>query len=56
MSPIREKSLRRRGGGNPFFQWHSPQLLMVSGVGPSPTLQQHGINVVADLPGVGQNE
>ncbi len=33
----------------------SPQLLMVSGVGPAAHLQAHGIPVVADLPGVGQN-
>ena len=33
----------------------SPQLLMVSGVGPTETLQQHGIPVVADRRGVGQN-
>ncbi|ROT41098.1 alcohol oxidase [Sodiomyces alkalinus F11] len=36
--------------------WHSPQLLMVSGVGPAETLQEHGIEVISDLPGVGQNE
>ncbi|KAF2710682.1 GMC oxidoreductase [Pleomassaria siparia CBS 279.74] len=36
--------------------WHSPQLLMVSGVGPACTLKAHGIDVVSDLPGVGQNE
>ncbi|KAK1580092.1 oxidoreductase [Colletotrichum navitas] len=36
--------------------WRSPQLLMVSGVGPSETLSQHGIDVVADVPGVGQNQ
>lgn len=36
--------------------WHSPQILMVSGVGPSATLQEYGIDVVSDLPGVGQNE
>lgn len=35
--------------------FQSPQLLMVSGVGPAETLQKHGITVVADLPGVGQN-
>jgi choline dehydrogenase len=35
--------------------FQSPQLLMVSGVGPRETLQQYGIPVVADLPGVGQN-
>ncbi|KAL9003148.1 MAG: hypothetical protein Q9188_003970 [Gyalolechia gomerana] len=33
----------------------SPQLLMVSGVGPAASLQQHGIPVIADRPGVGQN-
>ena len=35
--------------------WHSPQLLMVSGVGPPETLSQYGIDLVSDLPGVGQN-
>ena len=33
----------------------SPQLLLISGVGPAATLQQHGIPVIADRPGVGQN-
>ena len=33
----------------------SPQLLMLSGIGPAGHLQDHGIPVVADLPGVGQN-
>jgi choline dehydrogenase-like flavoprotein len=33
----------------------SPQLLMLSGVGPAAHLRQHGIDVVHDLPGVGQN-
>ncbi|KAK8102455.1 choline dehydrogenase [Apiospora sp. TS-2023a] len=36
--------------------WRTPQLLMVSGVGPASALQEHGINVVADLPAVGQHE
>ncbi|KAF2626252.1 GMC oxidoreductase [Macroventuria anomochaeta] len=35
--------------------WHSPQLLMVSGIGPKATLDEFGIEVVKDLPGVGQN-
>lgn len=34
---------------------HSPALLMRSGVGPAAHLQEHGIAVVADVPGVGQN-
>ena len=33
----------------------SPQLLMLSGIGPGQHLQQHGIAVAADLPDVGQN-
>jgi len=33
----------------------SPQLLQLSGVGPAPLLKEHGIPVVADLPGVGAN-
>jgi choline dehydrogenase-like flavoprotein len=33
----------------------SPQLLMLSGIGPGPLLQRHGINVVHHLPGVGQH-
>lgn len=34
---------------------NSPQLLQLSGVGPGDLLRQHGIPVVADLPGVGEN-
>ncbi|WP_119289988.1 GMC family oxidoreductase [Azohydromonas sediminis] len=33
----------------------SPQLLMLSGIGPGAALQRHGIAVVHDLPGVGAN-
>lgn len=33
----------------------SPQLLMVSGVGPHKQLQRHDIHVIQDLPGVGGN-
>lgn len=33
----------------------SPQLLMLSGVGPADHLRSHGIDVVHDLPGVGEN-
>lgn len=35
--------------------FQSPQLLMLSGVGPKDTLQKFNIDVVADRPGVGQN-
>jgi len=34
---------------------NSPQLLMLSGVGPADQLRRHGIAVVHDLPGVGRN-
>ena len=33
----------------------SPQLLMLSGIGPAAHLQAHGVPVVHDLPGVGRN-
>ncbi len=35
--------------------FNTPQLLMLSGVGPAEELRKFGINVVADLPGVGTN-
>jgi choline dehydrogenase-like flavoprotein len=35
--------------------FQSPQLLMVSGIGPKDILEQHNIEVIADRPGVGQN-
>ena len=34
---------------------NSPKLLMLSGIGPAKHLKDHGIEVVADRPGVGQN-
>ena len=33
----------------------SPQVLMLSGIGPAAHLQQHGVAVVIDVPGVGEN-
>ena len=33
----------------------SPQILQLSGIGPGAVLRQHGIEVVHDLPGVGEN-
>lgn len=35
--------------------FRSPQMLLVSGVGPKATLEEKGINVIADRPGVGQD-
>ena len=56
----------RRGGKSEVVTAHreiiiaasainSPKLLMLSGIGPSSDLAAHGIQVVADRPGVGQN-
>jgi choline dehydrogenase len=35
--------------------FNTPQLLMLSGIGPAAELQRHGIAVRVDLPGVGRN-
>ena len=35
--------------------YNSPQILMLSGIGPADHLREHGITPVHDLPGVGQN-
>ena len=33
--------------------FNSPQLLQLSGLGPAALLRSHGIDVIADMPGVG---
>jgi choline dehydrogenase-like flavoprotein len=51
---LRRVSVRREvivAGG----AFNSPQLLMLSGIGPASVLQSHGISVRIDLPGVGRN-
>ena len=52
----KRETIRARGGvvlsGGAF---NSPQLLMLSGIGPAAQLAQHGISVVADRAGVGDN-
>jgi choline dehydrogenase len=45
-----EKEILLSGGS-----MNSPQLLMLSGIGPADHLRDHGIDVAIDLPGVGQN-
>ncbi|KAM0715494.1 hypothetical protein Q7P37_008992 [Cladosporium fusiforme] len=35
--------------------FQSPQILMLSGIGPSDTLSEHGIDQIVSAPGVGQN-
>jgi choline dehydrogenase len=56
----------RRGGEEAFAEARletilaagsigSPQILQLSGIGPAPLLREHGIAVVHELPGVGEN-
>jgi choline dehydrogenase-like flavoprotein len=52
------QALRLNPGGEVLLcagAFGSPQLLMLSGIGPAAQLQEHGIGVVRELPGVGDN-
>ncbi len=52
------QTLRLKPGGEVLLSagaFGSPQLLMLSGIGPAEHLRSHGIGVVHDLPGVGEN-
>jgi choline dehydrogenase-like flavoprotein len=52
------ETLRLSPGGEAILSGgaiNSPQLLMLSGIGPGAELQRHGIAVLSDLPGVGEN-
>ena len=50
--PVQQRALINIFGN---LQFRSPQLLMVSGIGPRATLEGLGISVVTELSGVGQN-
>jgi choline dehydrogenase-like flavoprotein len=52
------QTLRLKPGGEVLLSagaFGSPQLLMLSGIGPADHLREHGIDVLHDLPGVGDN-
>jgi choline dehydrogenase-like flavoprotein len=52
------QTLTLRPGGEVVLSagaFGSPQLLMLSGIGPAAHLAEHGIQVVHELPGVGEN-
>jgi choline dehydrogenase len=56
LPPVREVRVRERGeiilAGGAF---NTPQLLMLSGIGPADQLRKHNIAVKCNLPGVGKN-
>jgi choline dehydrogenase len=50
-----EKALARKEVIISAGAFNSPQLLMLSGLGPAPVLKKFGVEIKKELPGVGQN-